>query len=1336
MTTKAHHYIDQLEAARCDGNWDAVPELVRKVRKHAPERKCLTLAAETECAISFATTAGSRTSASATARDLDVSTKVPTLQGAIDEERVCVGWLHWVVGEYSLAVERLPTRLQDDGTSLDPAALSHEWTHVCALKSAYLRANCLMREGQRAEALEALRVVAPALNRALTGQVRKQLRYWSELFLTEYCMLSSGAVDRDEASLEDPATLVPFRSWARYWHSMQAPGTGGYGFKGSVPRRQIWSEYYTALSRILENDLPYQPGHLEGLPVSADSSPRSQLRSELKYVETTFRSLLLSETSFPRADEERSEVEAFVRRAVQNWTILCGRGWRDEDLGQGGRSGISRGLLETLYSAATRTYHSTAILRSLFLVHTSLAEFDLALKAFDSYLEIVKKGKARVEKTGEAEPSLDDDGTVLETMALAVMALCRYGHYKAGEKARQLGAELEDWLSKLPQSKLPANENGTPSIAEEATNGDVQPWVAPHIVALAWQAIGLSHAHWSRLTHEAGSRTEIQSKAIRCLRKSLGAEYGRSKDIRSFFSLAVLLAERRELTAAIELTKTALMTNKGREEGYDLLCGAYWQERTLVPLWHLLALLLSARQDYTSALRACEGALEQFKDSSVLFGKTSAGFRSEHLNDAGGDSIASENPHGLVDEMDDSEKLSILEIKMTELALTELTDGPDAAVNASYELLTLFSRLYGSITVSSTTLAAPAHPPKTSGTFRSIRGSIFGSKTDRSRPPTRQPSASTLSEKSNGAIPRPMTTQTQSTVRPMVHVTEENGVHVAAPRSRRATSSHRQRSESGRRNSLKKRERGDSRPRTDTTGSFSPQATIVDGDAFFTPGVEPEQGDLSFSTKSSQTRMSSFAKAKTTSPLNSYLSSTSKSTDFTEISVDVTHSTPHLLPLVQFPKDKERSQRIAILVGIWLTIAGFYRRADLLEDCKGAISEAQKLVHALETESSKDQSLANRSKTASWGERKSVDDLWGDVWSELGLLSLAQNEPYTARSDFEYALTHCPDHSAATVGLSNILLDTYSEKLLPTPAVPPLENTEPSLDSLAHALPDIAGNGAVASLPSVPLGLGSTATQPQVKFANGNATPSPDRDDQLPAPYKATRLPLIDRLAARDRAFALLSGLTRLGTGWDCSEAWFALARAHEESGQPDKAKEVLWWCVELEEAMGCRAPSKQEGARYMSPNEKSGLPKRSSSGAYSTADLLPSWLKPSGRDSLISGSESGETWGSSWGWGSGSGSGSGMASDGCHSMSSPMVTKRSTKPSSTMGGPPPGLLSAEASSPKRGPPRPRGASLKAPSPKKGLTSPKRGRSSGLLSPGLPSSPNRSSSAPMPVSAM
>jgi len=63
----------------------------------------------------------------------------------------------------------------------------------------------------------------------------------------------------------------------------------------------------------------------------------------------------------------------------------------------------------------------------------------------------------------------------------------------------------------------------------------------------------------------------------------------------------------------------------------------------------------------------------------------------------------------------------------------------------------------------------------------------------------------------------------------------------------------------------------------------------------------------------------------------------------------------------------------------------------------------------------------------------------------------------------------------------------------------------------------------------------------------------------------------LNRLAARDRAYQLLSTLTKLGSGWDYSEAWYALARTHEEGGQIEKAKEVLWWCVELEDTRPLR---------------------------------------------------------------------------------------------------------------------------------------------------------------------
>lgn len=184
------------------------------------------------------------------------------------------------------------------------------------------------------------------------------------------------------------------------------------------------------------------------------------------------------------------------------------------------------------------------------------------------------------------------------------------------------------------------------------------------------------------------------------------------------------------------------------------------------------------------------------------------------------------------------------------------------------------------------------------------------------------------------------------------------------------------------------------------------------------------------------------------------------------------------------------------------------------------------------------------------------------------------------------------------MGLSNILLDIYTEELLPPPTVPELDMSEWASDPILNVpkAERVRGPANREPLPTTPLGL-CDAKRPETPrnilgggkkddedhdedddssdTEGGSSPSSPDdkkrRSDELPPAHKAKSLPRVDRLAARDRAYGLLSGLTKLGTGWNYSEAWFVLARAHEESGQVEKAKEALWWCVELEEGRGVR---------------------------------------------------------------------------------------------------------------------------------------------------------------------
>ena len=198
---------------------------------------------------------------------------------------------------------------------------------------------------------------------------------------------------------------------------------------------------------------------------------------------------------------------------------------------------------------------------------------------------------------------------------------------------------------------------------------------------------------------------------------------------------------------------------------------------------------------------------------------------------------------------------------------------------------------------------------------------------------------------------------------------------------------------------------------------------------------------------------------------------------------------------------------------------------------------------------------------------------------QRGYLSLLTSTPYAALIDFESALERFADHPSAIIGLSNILLDIYEGKLLPPPSIPPLILPGPSRGPLSNSSLNAA---ATAPTPT------STSPFPPSHHTNPSNSPSRPRPIGLPSLSLATpqqkekqeNKPHPDALTARERAYALLSSLTKLGTGWNSPEAWYALARAHELAGQEDKAREALWWCVEVEEGRGVRGWEVVSGGR------------------------------------------------------------------------------------------------------------------------------------------------------------
>lgn len=1179
--TKATQYIQQLNDTRCDSNWDAVPELVRKVRKHAPERSCLTLTAESEYAVAQAYKHNRPSTASST-KSSSLAPLIAPLRQAIDAERiyvedefqarVCLGWIHWVLDEPDTAIESLPKNIDHDFSELDGTGKqSAGWTRVCAVKGAYLKGASHSKIGADPEALLAFDSGVPILS--LEGSnIGPELRIWSELLLTNACLLYSKTIGLKRTRLFESETLSAFRTWAKFWESQHGPDSipGGFGSQSTISRRYVWQKYYLMLSYLLQRGQPYPTSTF--ITSHVEDSTRLRQRAELEKVQATYELLLMKEVHFPKAEEASEEIEQWVDVVMQNWRVLCGSSWQESELGPGGREATSRHVLDILYRAATKTLHSTSILRNLFTVHVAVAEFDLAFKAFDTYLEIVKKGKAREEKTGETTHALDDDEIFLTTAAEAIRALCRYGSRHGAEKARDLGRYIEDWLNKHdPGNSENPQVNGNGPVVDEESLVRLSYTIPTAVFSKAWLAVGISQAQWARFTYESNARPDIQAHAIECLRKAISVQPKHSNDVETLFTLGVLLAERRELDEAIGVVKSALLPSASSDKDVGPYRGDFARERSLIPLWHLLALLLSARQEFTTAARFCEAAFEQFKDPTNLFGHagTEGAYRSDHLNER------SRRPPGVVDVMEDIEKETFLEVKITQLALIEILEGPEVAVNASDELLSLYARLFGdpNKTVSSIPPKTSMEPPPRSsaGTIRTMTGTMFR----RSSKSTRRHSKTTaISEISEGNAVTPARPQTHAG--PAIQVTNEAG----SPARHRISSIVRDRSVNRQDKTQRSRNRSSSAGKTITPAGATSTDPSTPSSAYFTPDQRGERANSLVGIAMS--------------PEHPYVDHGPRSRTFptdSQGTQQIEHSgrsngdmqqeyrpsqPPARNPAPRFPQSQQKRRRLGMLVKLWLLVAGFYRRATMLEDANGALEEARTLVEAVEADVSQDESGDVSIQDAGWGGGKSVEELWGDVWAERGHLSLAKDEPQVAQADYEAGLTNFADHPLATVGLCNILLDAYAAAFSSTvsnspTSAPNQSSGSPDRPLARAATSDTQNTTRQSSIQpqysqhASPLGL--PITKP--------SSPPPTNINNVKEPSSnttASTTALLDRLAARDRAYGLLSALTKSGRGWNDSEAWFALARACEEGGQVDRAKEALWWCIELEEARGVRA--------------------------------------------------------------------------------------------------------------------------------------------------------------------
>lgn len=1095
------------------------------------------------------------------------------------QAQTCVAWRHWILSEPSPAAGKLPDDISavvQDLTGVGKKTSA--WTDICFIKAAYMKGTGRSQSGYASEALQTFQPFVPWIDNIkarLSGQ--PQLSYWAEQMLAQMALVASTTVDLS-ATQPDPRidmALQAFRLWAELASGSKEVSYATFGnSQVHLTNLRILKGYYDFVSRLLQHHCSY--------PSTDGMRPRLRQSTELRNVERMYENEFLRRSRFPRAHESNTPIEEWVEQVIRNWEILCGPRWREADLGEGGRNAVGRNVLDILYRAATKTFHSTLILRRLFQVHKSLTDFDLAYKALDTYIELIERGKARAAKSNALPVGQDDEDTVLCTLSEGIEGLCSFGFRDEAEKAYEFAVKVESWLQdRLPSQTGDLTVNGH---AEDANNKPTfkRQLISAKTIEIAHRAIGIGQAHWAKWTPISESRTSLQAQAISNLKKAVAQDSGDQRHLESIYALSLLLAETRDINKAIEWVKKAL-TWDGHSADQD---PTFAIERKLVPFWHLLALLLTARQDFETADQICGAAFEQFPSPRVLFG-SGRGHESQNV------SFEKQMPYdseeqGLVDDMETAELERVIEVRVTELALIEVSEGPEEAVNMTNELLSLFSRLFRHLDVitGDKPVQASSDPPKSSAsTAKSFRGSIFGRK-KQTRP------ALPDMEKINGVSTVPekeMPRQpTRASHAPTIQVTDEydNRYHIKLGHPRRSKHSRpenvtgqklhrREGSLTGLIRRRSKDRRADQHLNHDSSQrqsfdtsletpeqvrSHVPDQAYDSGDGVLprhsvdrsslpiplTPATPAQLHD------SSPTARNTLQPIGHNNPHNELPPPPGHESETPEQDVrlpTVNNQTSSTLPLPRFPKSAAQKHGLVILVRIWLLIAGLYRRAMMFDDSREACDEADRAAMQIESLAAAQESSARAFANPGWGGGKSSDEVWADVLCERAALASAKGESKEAVEQYEQALLFWPDHSRATVGLSNILLDIFEQKGKKD------EGSDDGPKPPGRTKKEIQSSETMnGSQNGTLVESGPMATR---SHAEGELRKTPEN---------------LNRLAARDRAYGLLSNLTKLGAAWDDSEAWFALARATELSGQVERSKEILWWCVELEDCRPVRS--------------------------------------------------------------------------------------------------------------------------------------------------------------------
>ncbi|KAA8894461.1 hypothetical protein FN846DRAFT_1000212 [Sphaerosporella brunnea] len=874
----------------------------------------------------------------------------------------------------------------------------------------------------------------------------------------------------------------------RNFHKFIAAPAGSRPAQGAeANRREVYRGYFKFISLLL---LPQSHPSRPINPTTGTSrstnllkvGTKEELQEELKAISKVYETYLLSSLQFPKADEYHEVVGEWADQVVENWRV------------SGGSVEDAAPVVETLYRASKKTFHSPRILRHLFYTLTATGNFQDAIAALNTYLDLVQKAMDRISK-GNEEKDFDTQRIIIQTAVEGIRVLCKFG--VGGQKPMDIAAKLEKWVEEW-------------RIREK------------DILAEVYRGIGMANAAFARQTPEGELRPAAQQAAADAFKKGLTYD---PIDMQGWYGLALVESEMRSIDDATESARKGLGALKyhfvDNEDPDDVEGNARDYKRFAVPLLHLLALLMTARDDFENSEKVCKNAFD----------------------------IVGEGREAVAD-LGVMDKVAIFELMMTQLAIVEAVEDSGTATSMAEQLLALYGMLFDG-----THLVQRQHgdsqdndgdvSPRPTTTM-SRRSRLFGrnkkqfSSSHTSLPRQAQDPNSPPSQ--GGTIKRPKsghkslvgTSSVAPTITPKIQIIDAQGTS-ASPSEKSHRKLMRPSSVSGgtirRMRSLSSLGRKHD-PRTDDPPTPPlPSSTEASSLNFDTPsgsvnGKDPHLFHTLKNKLQNHHLIHSSVAGSVTSIPETVQADGAVESRREPIKVDaIPHNLPHQklpYPLgalgrtisddgqghrtirrpIQLPEpklavDEEQKQVLAVLRKAWICVAGLYRRAGCFGDALMATDEASSLVGK-------------------------EGDGEADVLTERGFLASAQGRKALAAELFEQAIALDVDHPQAIIGISKLLLNVKDMDLEPD-----------FVDSSASARPCSRGTDSSSG--------------------EGNEEAN------------------LNKLASRNRALGLLEKLVVSPRGWDLPDAWFLLADALEKAGEIERAKCALWRVVELEDGTGIR---------------------------------------------------------------------------------------------------------------------------------------------------------------------